>query len=83
MLAGNLNFMADVPTAKDGSSITHELKWSDFHCMKYGSMKPNQPFIAKDVTGLGLMASVFAKMTAIPGKTGGEFTFILEKVELL
>lgn len=82
-MAGNFNFMVNVPAAKDQSSVTHECLLKDFNCMRYGTPKPKQPFIAKNVTGLGLMASIFNKAKPVPGKTGGDFTFILEKIELI
>ena len=83
MIAGRYNFYGSVPQAENGSSVTHELKFADFECMKYGSMKPDHPFVGKDINAIGLMASVFKGLEPIPGKTGGDFTFILEKVELI
>ena len=43
----------------------------------------DEEFVASEVTGLGFMASVYEGVEAIPGKTGGEFNMIVEKVELI
>ena len=51
--------------------------------MRYGTERPNEPFVAGAVTSLGLNVSVFDGRTAIPGMTGGDFNILLEKVELI
>merc|ERR1740139_220501 len=71
------------PTATDNSSKTAQCYFKDFRCNRYGRMMRNNPFNYRAVNSIGFSASVFGNGGgAIRGMTGGNFSILIEKVEL-
>ena len=84
MRAGRCTFNCDLPTARDNSSITSQCYFKDFRCNRYGRMMRNNPFNYRSVNSIGFSASVFGNGGgAIRGMTGGNFSILIEKVELI
>jgi len=46
-------------------------------------MMPDKPFVYSAVSSLGFNTSVFRDGKAIEGKTGGDFSMLIEKLELI